>query len=129
MREVRDVIKIIKMKVAFDFDETLDNVHVQEFAKELLNMGIDVHVVTNNFNGQYIWLTTDELGINRDNIHCVGYSVKSLYFTENPDFLFHLDNDYYEVKIINKDSKVKGVVFTEGWKEECLNIIKLWYQN
>lgn len=114
------------MKVSFDFDETLDYEHVQKFAKELLDIGIDVHVVTCNFNSFYIYETTDILGIKRDNIHQIGYSTKSLFFTENPDFVFHLDNDYYEIKLINKDSNVKGVVFESGWKEKCLNIIKLY---
>lgn len=34
------------MKVSFDFDDTLSKPKVQEYAKELINRGIEVYIVT-----------------------------------------------------------------------------------
>lgn len=112
------------MKVSFDFDDTLDNVHVQKFAKELINMNIDVHVVTCNFNCKYVYDTTDILGIKRENVHCIGYKLKYTYFLEHNDFSFHLDNDIYEIREINKLTKVKGIHYDQNWKRNCLKSIK-----
>ena len=113
------------MKVSFDFDETLDNIHIQEFAKELMKMNIEVHVVTCNPDpSEYIFEITDKLNIERKNIHCIGYSLKHTYFTDYSDFIFHLDNDELEVREINQYTKVKGVLFDADWKENCLKLIK-----
>lgn len=112
------------MKISFDFDDTLEHIHVQKFAKELIDMNIEVHVVTCNFNCNYIYETTDILGIDRNNVHCIGYKFKYTYFTDKNDFAFHLDNDSYEIRDINKLTKVKGIYYDENWKENCLKCIK-----
>ncbi len=122
------------MKASFDFDETLDNIHIQEFAKELVKMNIEVHVVTcNPFPSKYIFELTDKLKIDRKNVHYIYhtlnhkriyYSLKHLYFEKHEDFIFHLDNDEQEVNEINKYTKVKGVLFDADWKENCLKLIK-----
>jgi len=113
------------MMVSFDFDETLDNIHVQKFAKELMNMNIDVHVVTSNPDpSYYIYEITDKLNIDRKKIHCVSYSLKHIFFQTHNDFVFHLDNDELEVREINQYTKVKGVLFDADWKENCLKLIK-----
>ena len=33
-------------KVSFDFDGTLDMLHVQDYAKSLIEKGIEVHITT-----------------------------------------------------------------------------------
>jgi len=36
----------MKKKISFDFDSTLDNEHIQIFAKELIQKGFNVYIVT-----------------------------------------------------------------------------------
>ena len=38
------------MKVSFDWDGTLEIMHVQEYAKELIERGIEVWIVTSRFS-------------------------------------------------------------------------------
>ena len=95
------------MKVAFDFDDTLDQKHVQKFAKELMEQNVDVHVVTNNHVSHYVYETTDELKIPKNN-----------------DYLFHLDNDIQDVLEISDLTKVQGILYDCDWKENCLLRLK-----
>jgi hypothetical protein len=111
------------MKFSFDFDETLDHICVQKFAKELIERGIDVHVVTNNHVEYYVLETTNELNIPKNNVHFLGYTKKYIYFANNSDYIFHLDNDYQDVDEINSFTNVIGVLFDEKWKETCLKIL------
>ena len=50
------------MKVSFDFDSTLSRKDVQKFAKELIDKGIDVHIVTSRSSFKQL----DEEGYNDD---------------------------------------------------------------
>jgi hypothetical protein len=124
------------MKVSFDFDGVLDNIHIQRFAKELMNMGIDIHVTTSNpnpnkdpiftnFTMHHVYKLTDKLGIDRENIHFTDFSPKYIYFIMNGDFTFHLDDDENEVREINSYTKVKAIFFDESWKDKCLEAVKI----
>jgi hypothetical protein len=112
------------MKVAFDFDDTLDQKHVQKFAKELMEQNVDVHVVTNNHVSHYVYETTDELKIPKNNVHFLGYTHKYVYFEKNNDYLFHLDNDIQDVLEISDLTKVQGILYDCDWKENCLLRLK-----
>jgi len=130
----------IRKKVSFDFDGTLDNKHVQEYAKELIKQNMEVHIVTSRYeditnyefkvpiNSQQhadLYLIADKLNIPNSNIHFTNMSDKYLFFIKNEDFLFHLDDDYIESKLINQNTNVKAVSFIHSnWKKECNNKIK-----
>lgn len=121
------------MKISFDFDETLDRDDVQEFAKELILAGHELHIVTSRSNSEgLIWKgwnndlfkVIDSLKIPRENIHFVNFEDKYLFFQRNPGFVFHLDDSWMEVDFINKYKPTTGVNVTrQGWKEECQKLI------
>ena len=95
-------------KVSFDFDSTLSRPYIQKYAKELLEKGFEVWIVTSRTEDPPVWIiggnkikqTNDDLfniaekiGIQRDNIIFTEYNPKSEFFKNNNDFIFHLDDD------------------------------------
>lgn len=127
------------MKVSFDFDGTLSRKDVQGFAKELINMGIDVWIVTSRTSTEdakkkawwwvekqndYLFEVANECGIPKEKIVFTGQVEKVVYLTDR-DFVFHLDDDEYELIQI-MDSKISCVPLNVGhfeWKESCLQLI------
>lgn len=122
------------MKVSFDFDETLDKSHVQNYAQILVNKGIEVHIVTSRMSDDKMfpiigWNTdlyevADAIGIKRENIHFTNGGWKREFFLENPDFLWHLDNDFDEIVKL-KQTAVKPIsVLTSSFVTKCNRLIK-----
>jgi len=127
-------------KVSFDFDDTLTNEHIQNYVINLMKNGYDIHIVTSRppdgpdkwfIDGKpaMIWDNYDLfqlieiLGIKKENIHFLDYSPKYLFFKDNEDFIFHIDDDHIEVEEINYFTDVKGVLFDGNWKENCDRLI------
>lgn len=123
----------MKKRVTFDFDGTLDMKHVQEYAKSLMERGVEVWICTSRFEPGYEhewgwkeWSNADveqvaeELGIKK-----VIYTnmVDKWEMLENNDIIWHLDNDNIEIEIMNENSNIKGVLIEEGWKEKCEKIL------
>lgn len=122
------------MKVSFDFDSTLSRKAIQKFVKELIQKGYEVHIVTSRFEDpmRYADPRISEIGhrdmfrvcqylnIPRERIHFTNMQDKYLFFRNNSDFLFHLDDDKKEINDINSYTSVRGVLcdFKSGWKEE-----------
>ena len=113
------------MKCSFDFDSTLSRRSVRKLAKEFIDKGYEVHVVTSRYEdtSRYAFIqrgsdfnkdlfrVTDHLGIKRENIHFVNMVSKYKFFQENPGFLFHLDDDSIEITEINIETpEVKGIL-------------------
>jgi len=121
------------MKVSFDFDGTLSKFGIQEFAKELITQGIEVWIVTSRWPdtpqhrvlNDDLFEVADELGIYRERIVFTCYEHKADYFLKHPNFVFHLDDDWIEIKVMEEKCKVKGIsVFGNvDWKEQALNLI------
>lgn len=131
-------------KVSFDFDGTLEIKHVQNYAKELIERGFEVWVVTSRFgdNEKYqkffkttvnVNLTntdlieiTEEIGIPEERIVFTNMKDKFEFFEKNQDFLWHLDDDWIEGDLIDKHTKVSGINFfgNPDWIEKCEQIIK-----
>jgi hypothetical protein len=128
----------MKKKVSFDFDSTLDRPFVQEFAKEMIERGLEVWIVTSrpekyegkwvNFdpNNDDLFKVADELGIPRNRIHFTNHQLKADFFRENKGFLWHLDDDWVELRHINSETKTKGIsCFGSGdWKRKCERVMK-----
>lgn len=132
------------MKVSFDFDNTLSRKDVQVFAKQLVDDGHEVWIVTSRFSdeeakernwhwilgqNQNLFNVANECGIKLENIHFTCGQPKYL-FLENKYFIFHLDDDDIELMDIlesNKfvDSKCFPVhVDHFEWKETCQKYFK-----
>jgi hypothetical protein len=127
------------IKVSFDFDNTLSRKSIQKFAKEMKKEGHDVHIVTSRFEDitRYIdpkilesghkdlYRACYYLNIPRENIHFTNMKYKSEYFIEHSDFVWHLDDDGYELFLINRDTTVPGVPISSiNYKEICREFIE-----
>lgn len=131
------------MKVSFDFDDTLSCPEVQEYAKELVNAGIEVHIVTSRYESDGFWdfyaLNNDllkvaaEVGILATNIHFTNMRLKGEFFEQHSGFLWHLDDNDLEIRSINERTNVKAIKKTfapEGkknianWLFECEKVIE-----
>jgi hypothetical protein len=119
------------MKVSFDFDGTLSRPDVQEYAKELIESGIEVIVTTSrldesnkylysiNPTNEDLYAITDSLGIKRENIYFTNMDDKVNYL--HNDIAWHLDDDEYELwEIFNSNLNVEGVdVNDDDWRGMC----------
>jgi hypothetical protein len=128
------------MKVSFDFDSTLSRKDVQEFAKELVNEGNEVWIVTSRFDDEsamkknWHWIkgqnqklfdVAEDCGIKKENIHFTCMESKSI-FIKNKGFVFHLDDDDFELMdIFETKDKCRAIhVDHFEWKETCKNILQ-----
>ena len=124
------------MKVSFDFDSTLSRKCVQDYAQELIFRGFEVHIVTsrfekaalnrsNSYNNADLFGVAERLGIPKERIHFTNGANKSWFFKENPDFLFHLDNDFLELEDIQRISKIKAISCwtNPNWIKKCARVI------
>lgn len=135
------------IKISFDFDGSLDRKSLQEYATELVQRKFNVHIVTRRYDSterytadftarynildlekehQYLFEVADKCGIKPENIHFMNMDDKFKFFVENEGFLWHLDDDYWEVVDINKWSKTIGISCASGsnWRHKCERLIK-----
>jgi len=107
----------IKKKISFDFDGTLNNDDVQNFVLDIIDK-YDVYIITSrvsnnefakNWNND-LFLTADYLGIKKENIIFLELSDKYDFFKDNEDFIYHLDDMEDEIKNINLNKNVKGIL-------------------
>ncbi len=125
----------MQIKVSFDFDSTLDKESVQRYAAKLISEGIEVWITTSRFaDKENDWATdwnddlykvADSLGIPRKRIRFTNMIDKYKYFEEG-DFLWHLDDDWVENRLINQYTKTKAIshIGSGNWIGECNRIIK-----
>ena len=132
------------MKVSFDFDHTLSRKDVQSFAKELVDEGHEVWIVTSRFSDEaakekkWHWIegqnqklfdVAQDCGIKKENIQFTCMESKS-YFLSGKGFIFHLDDDDIELMDIFESNKFDQSkcfpvhVDHFEWKETCRNILK-----
>lgn len=124
------------MKLSFDFDGTLARPSVQKFAKQMVEQGHEVYIVTARYedcdrysfktDNNDLFSVAEEVGIKKENIHFMNIENKSEFFKQNPGFLFHLDDDWVELKFINKETKVKGISCfgNSNWVGKALKLLK-----
>jgi len=132
---------IIK-KVSFDFDCTLSEPHIQLYAEELVSNGFEIWIVTARYDKQHVienWHTTEEsaekanqdlfevanrLGIPNERIIFMNMDDKWNFFKDK-DFVWHLDDDWRENKMILKHTKTKAINSwgNSSWKQKCERIL------
>jgi len=133
------------MKVSFDFDGTLARKDVQEFAKQLVDDGHEVWIVTSRFDDEsamkknWRWIQSqnqklfdvaEDCGIKKDNIYFTCMESKSI-FLKGKGFVFHLDDDDIELmEILDSKDKCRAIhVDHFEWKETCKNILSKYLEN
>jgi hypothetical protein len=133
------------MKVSFDFDSTLDRPSVQDFAKELVNDGVEVWIVTSRISIEYaktnldefslsrvnksnneLFRVADKIGIKREHIHFTNAQFK-INFLANQNFLFHLDDDPDElIEILNSKDPCKPINVNHfEWEYDCRKLVEI----
>jgi hypothetical protein len=124
------------MKVSFDFDGTLEYAEVQRYAKELIDRGFEVWIVTarvcdkeapNPTWNEELHDIRKVLGIPLEHVEFRAYTDKADFFLEH-DFLWHLDDDLLvELAMMEyKQCVTKGIHYHRNvnWKEQCETLIK-----
>ena len=126
-------------KVSIDFDGTLSQPQVQEFAKELLDAGIDVWVVTTRYDENHLhkyamdypptledlWEVVERLGIPRWKVRFTNMEWKYTYLCDT-EFVWHLDDNDHEIRraLYNKCGVRMIQVNSDDFKSKCLHIIQ-----
>jgi hypothetical protein len=127
-----------KLKVSFDFDGTLEFANVQSFAKQLLDRGIEVWVVTTRYDENHkhkyphnatlddLWEVVDKLGIPRHQVRFTCMEWKAKYL-DGTNFLWHLDDNDREIKEAKKLAIEVPIidVMSPTWQNECEALLSL----
>ena len=115
--------------VSFDFDGTLTQGKISEFAKLLIRMGINVYVVTYRYNEllKHKWVhnptnddmysVTDSIGIKRENIIFTNFRDKYHYLND-ANILFHIDDcsDQLHGLFVNTEIDTVNAI-----KDDCID--------
>jgi hydroxymethylpyrimidine pyrophosphatase-like HAD family hydrolase len=110
------------IRVTFDYDDTLTEENVRQYASELKERGFDVWVVTartSNFS-QDVYSDTDELGIARNHVIFTEGEYKQDFIREIAP-IFHVDDDHIETVLIRASTRTVGVRHSHNpdWMDEC----------
>jgi len=133
---------------AIDFDETLSIPSIQEYAKMLIEKGIEVWIVTSRYDSvekytqefldkyniplknlselhEELFKVSDSLGIDREHIVFTNMIPKHTYFADHPEFIWHLDDSMEETKCINGNTDVKGICWmgNKNWRVDCAKLL------
>ena len=117
------------MKVSFDFDGTLTRMSVQKYAKELVERGLEVWIVTSRMGfgkepnptwNDDLFAVAEYVGIKRENIHFCCMEDKAV-FLKDKGFIFHIDDDNIELSFIKTDTDVKPIYIfgNKYWRHDC----------
>tara|TARA_R110002012_G_scaffold74700_1_gene189241 strand:+ start:590 stop:958 length:369 start_codon:yes stop_codon:yes gene_type:complete len=112
------------IRISFDFDDTLSLPSVQKVAKELIEYGFDVIVVTSRKSdgeNSDIEEVVQDLGID-----IVFYTEYNLKYSHLNSLMcdIHIDNDRNELIHLSRFSDIVGIdVTNESWEYELKNIL------
>ena len=123
-------------KVSFDFDGTLEFVNVQQYAKELIDRGIEVWVVTTRWDENHkhkypmnatlddLWEVVDKLGIPRHHVRFTCMEWKSTYL-KGTNFVWHLDDNPEEFKVAKKEELNVPMIDVDSsdWMYKCEDLL------
>jgi hypothetical protein len=111
------------MKVSFDYDGTLDQEEVLDYAKELIETGHELWIVTmrhaNRKDGNKdIYSLAQDLDVPESRIIFTEGKLKAEWFGNKSGFAFHLDDCEWQC---NNLKNVLGVYYEPdgGWKSTC----------
>jgi len=134
---------LLKCKLSFDFDGTLEHKPIQRYAKELIEQGHEVWITTTRFGDDEkykrffhtstnvdltnndLWEIAEEIGISKDRIHFTDMNDK-WRFIKTKDFLWHIDDDCVENRQILKNTKTLAIssLGNANWENKCDRIIR-----
>jgi hypothetical protein len=128
-------------KISFDYDGTLGLPNIESYCKELIDRGnIEVWVVTSRVSDETInnthqpwlkpnsnddlWETCERLNIPKERVVFTEH-VDKIEYLRGEDFVFHLDDDIYELmEILESEDKCIPInVGHYNWREHCEDAI------
>ncbi len=128
-------------KVSFDFDGTLSNTKVQQYAKQLIEDDYEVWIVTNRYddhtlevfkqlkfekldiNNNDLYKVAKKLSIPTNHIHFCNKEGKASYLKDKL-FIWHLDDDKDEISELRKETTIPTINVTKyGWKNKCNKLL------
>lgn len=122
--------EFIKEKISFDYDETLTRKNIQDIAKQYVDEGIDVYVISARHNIEPIYKISDKLGIPRDNVFAMGSNKGKLDKIKELGIEEHYDNNEDVVNSLGTIGKLVKLAETyndypEAVKEAAARGIRL----
>jgi hypothetical protein len=135
-------------RVSFDFDDTLTEEGVWQYAADLVKKGVDVWIVTarlddeqimkrfgkefggkiyvpSNAGNRDLYKLADEIGISVSNIKFTNLAGKGKWFKKHPNFEWHLEDSPKQIFDIENESSVPAInVLSRNWKEQCEELLK-----
>jgi len=104
------------MNCSFDFDGTLDQAEVQDYAKGLIQRGYNVMIVTQRPPTMFkdVFNTAKKLGLEQCSIVFCGSRDKAGVLSEK-EYAFHLDNKLVECK--------NFVMYDKNFKTNCEKLL------
>jgi len=114
--------------ISFDFDGTLSVFEVEQIALSLKNRGYNIWITTVRYPDDYqgslytgqkidnskVYEVSNRIGIPKEQINFLSFDPKRKFFIENPNFIFHLDDNFFKEVVDMNES------------EECL-VPAVWY--
>lgn len=121
------------IKVAIDFDDTLDQEEVQEYAKSLVKRGIEVWICTARMDNEFgnpnwnndVWAMCSYIGIPITHTIFTNSYNKSHYLN-GKGFLWLLDDMHDNIEDLCENSEVTPILYVHfnPWKDKCDFLIK-----
>lgn len=115
------------MKVAIDFENTLTKFEVFEFANDLLNEGIEVHVLTSKIGHIKSDYNKDILkaarGLNIPYANVIFTNDKRDYFLSHKGYEFYLSDNLIDLQLVDGLVKTVPIFGNKNWKRECLGLV------
>ena len=96
-------------KISFDFDGTLSTAEGKQLAKQFIDKGATVYIISARNSASGIYPIADELGINHSNVYAVGSNEAKVAKILNLSIVKHFDNN---ADVVNELGKV-GEKFVE----------------
>ena len=118
-----------KIIVSIDYDGTFTEHNVQQYARSLLNLGVEIYIVTARLDEKHspgenwntdLFTITESFNIPFDNIVFCNYRSKCDALNSiNP--VFHLDDDMGELSDISINSDIPGILYNKKnkWVKWC----------
>lgn len=131
--QIMNTQKNTGIKISFDFDGTLEFPEVQNFAKEMIHKGHDVHIVTTRWDDEHrkdmkiepntkVWKVAEEVGIPRSKVHFTNMEWKADFLNEK-GFHVHLDDNSHELRLL-RETNCQGVFVNEhNWQKNFRDMI------
>ena len=128
-----------KLRVSFDFDGCLEIDTITAYAKELVERGVEVWIVTSRVHeldylgsnpNKDMYAIMKGIGIPKMHSVFLGQNTdKHQYFQHDEDFVWHLDDAWDDVEKINDKTKVKAISnfgneVVGEWKTQCEALLK-----